>query len=514
MNWIPCCYRKLFVRVAIVLIVTTAPTFVRSAEPQAAIRVTLPQAFSDQPLNGRLYVFVSQSGGEPRFGPNWFQPEPFFAKDVLFKPGAQHVIDDTADHFPDRLSKLPPGKYRIQALFDHEFYSASPAHGVGNFYSDVVELEVKENSVSSELTLQHTVKATAIPQREWLHVVDYRSELLSDFFQRDVEDRAVVVLPRSYLQYPKRRYPVLFIVSGFGGTSANMAAGFVNQAPEVPNDEIDAIRVLLSGECKWGHHVYADSATNGPRGKVLTEELIPLIDRKFRTVASPNARFLSGHSSGGWSSLWLQITYPDHFGGTWSTSPDPVDFRDYQASDLYAVPPVSIYFDEQGAKKPIARQGRTPVLWYPDFGKMDDCLGRGGQLRSFEAVFSPLGSDGLPLKMWDRRDGRVDPKVAQAWARYDISRTLRESWPTLGPRLQGKIHVLMGELDTFYLEGATRLLKQVLEELGSDAQVTMVEGADHGSVLNRNVLAGHRREMRDRYLQYFDLDGNSLLARP
>ncbi len=37
----------------------------------------------------------------------------------------------------------------------------------------------------------------------------------------------------------------------------------------------------------------------------------------------------SGHSSGGWSSLWLQIEHPEVFGGVWSLAPDPVDFRDF-----------------------------------------------------------------------------------------------------------------------------------------------------------------------------------------
>ena len=104
----------------------------------------------------------------------------------------------------------------------------------------------------------------------------------------------------------------------------------------VPREDGEAefIRVLMTGECKWGHHVYADSETNGPRGQAVIEELIPRIDEMFRTVADPRARMVGGHSSGGWSSLWLQVRYPDAFGGVWSTSPDPVDFRDYQQSNL------------------------------------------------------------------------------------------------------------------------------------------------------------------------------------
>jgi S-formylglutathione hydrolase FrmB len=259
--------------------------------------------------------------------------------------------------------------------------------------------------------------------------------------------------------------------------------------------------VTLSGDCKWGHHVYADSATNGPRGAALVNELIPRIDADFRTVAEPSARFLTGHSSGGWSSLWLQVTYPDMFGGVWSSSPDPVDFRDWQQVDLYADPPLSLYVDEQGQRRPIARQGTMPVLWYESFAKMDDALGRGGQLRSFEAVFSPLGKDGLPRRLWDRRNGRIDPEVAKAWEPYDIRLVLERHWAELAPKLAGKLHVTTGSIDTFYLEGAVRRLAESLKALGSDAEVTVVEGKDHANLLTPEFFQTIRRQMSEAFLR-------------
>ena len=92
---------------------------------------------------------------------------------------------------------------------------------------------------------------------------------------------------------------------------------------------------------------------------------------------------------------------------------------------------------------------------------MEDVIGDGGQLRSFEAVFSPLGPDGRPRRLWDRNTGAIDPEVAHAWEAYDIRLVLERNWPTLGPKLAGKLHVFTGALDTFYLEGAVRLLKAV-----------------------------------------------------
>jgi hypothetical protein len=491
-------------------ICTTAASSAQEPSPVAhAFKIKLSESVAKEPITGRLYLFFSQRDrGEPRMGPNWFSPEPFFAKEVsALAPGATAVIDDSADGFPAEISKIKPGKYRVQALLDHDIYYPSPSSGVGNLFSEVAEVEIGETPAAMELTLDKVVQAPSWAPKEWIKPIAYKSELLSKHFQRDFEDRAVVILPKSYTEKPDRRYPVVYEVSGFGGSLQSMARPFQNAPPAAAEGELDYIRVMLSGECKWGHHVYADSAINGPRGRVLTEELIPLIDREFRTVAHERGRFVKGHSSGGWSSLWLQVTYPDVFGGVWSTAPDPVDFRDYQQSNLYADPPESIYYFANGDKKPLARRGTTPAIWYPDFAKMDDVLGKGGQLRSFEAVFSPLDEQGLPKKMWDRKTGKVDPSTAESWKAYDINLVLKNNWAKLSPKLAGKIHVTMGELDTFYLNGATALLKQTLSDLKSDAQVEMVPGKDHGSVITPELRARQKREMLDAYTKYYDLEG-------
>lgn len=487
------------------------PTTEKAAERKIEVVVVLPAEAAPKPLDGRLFVFTTQRGGEPMRGPNWFSPEPFYGVDFdQWKPGTEFVVDDTADAFPVPLSELPAGKYRIQALLDQDFYFPSPSDGVGNLYSDPIDVEIKDGEAQRVLlTLDHKVESSPWPESDRVQLLEYRSELLSDFHGRDVMDRVAVVLPPGYQDHPDRRYPVLYEISGFGGTLPSMARRYIRGTPAAAEEgEAEMIRVLMTGECKWGHHVYADSATNGPRGQSTIEELIPLIDKKYRTVADPRARFVGGHSSGGWSSLWLQVRYPDAFGGVWSTSPDPVDFRDYQQSNLYADPPESIYFFKDHEKKPLARRGDTPIVWYPDFAKMDDCLKRGGQLRSFEAVFSPRGEDGEPLQMWDRETGAVNPAVIEAWKDYDISLRLRTNWDELGPKLAGKLHVTMGDLDTFYLEGATILLKQVLEDLGSDAQVVIIPGASHGSYLgDPGFQEKQRQEMSDQYFKHFNVEG-------
>jgi pimeloyl-ACP methyl ester carboxylesterase len=477
-------------------------TFVaRTIATAAKFEVTLDPRVASQPVSGRLYVFLSQRGtAEPRFGPDWFHPEPFFRIDVQdFRAGTSQALGDSAAAFPDRLSRIPPGRYRAQAVLANDIYSCEPGKGVGNLFSRVVEVQLSGQVDKLPIALDQRIEEKRFPDVKWIKEVAIKSDLLTKFHHREVIERAAVVLPAAYFEQTDRRFPVIYVVPWFGGSYREALQVFAAQPPRADEGEEDFIRVMLDGQCEWGHHVYADSATNGPRGEALIREMSPEIDRQFRTVAKSGGRFVAGHSSGGWSSLWLQVTYPDTFGGVWSTSPDPVDFRDYQRIDLYADPPQNMYRDSQNQRRPIARRGETPVLWYDTFTKMDDVLGRGGQLRSFEAAFSPLGADGLPRRLWDRSSGRIDPEVAKAWQPYDIRLKLERNWSALEPQLRGKLHIRTGSLDTFYLEGAVARLAETLKQLGSDAQVTIVPGADHNTVLTPDYFRQSRREMSEAF---------------
>jgi hypothetical protein len=468
-------------------------------------RVRLDAAVADEAITGRLFVFLSErTRGEPRLGPNWFRPEPFFARDVTaFEPGTSRGIDDSADAFPEQLSKLPAGRYRVQALLAHSFYSPHPGRAEGNLYSAVQDVELDPASSGTvDLVLDRVVPPQPFPEEPWWKEIVIRSELLSRFHGREVIQRASVVLPPSYDNEPERRYPVICVVPAFGGSHRGGQWSMLSGPREAAEGEVEFIRVQLSGQCLWGHHEYANGQTNGPRGDALVEELIPHVDGSFRTMAAPTARFLTGHSSGGWSSLWLQVNYPDVFGGAWASAPDPVDFSDFMQIDLYADPPLSMYHDAEGNRRPLARRGTEPMMWFEPFTRMDDCLGRGGQLRSFEAVFSPRGPDGEPRRLWDRATGRIDPEVARAWRKYDIRLLLEENWATLGPKLKGKLHVVVGELDTFYLEGAVRRLAEVLDRLKSDAQIEILPGKDHRTVLTEAEREKRRRQMSEAFLKH------------
>jgi S-formylglutathione hydrolase FrmB len=485
-------------------------TILLFAEPAVAgdyeFRVSLSETARREPYSGRVYLFFSKEGNkEPRQGPDWFHPEPFVALYVEnWKPGEHLALGTSSGNrllvFPRPLAELDLSGQRVQAVARFNPFERRIGTGPGNGYSVVASVvAATAGSPPLDLTIDKLIAERPFPENKWFKLAQVRSRLLSDFHGREIAVRGGVLLPASYYDQPDRRYPVIFEIPGFGGTH-------MMRSPTEPLEEhnaggVEFLRVTLDPSCPLGHHVFADSANNGPVGEALVTEFIPEFDRQFRTIAAPTARFLTGHSSGGWSSLWLQVTYPEVFGGTWSTSPDPVDFRDFQRINLYRLGE-NMYRDSAGNRRPLARFGDQVALWYDDFDRMEEVLGYGGQLHSFEAVFSPRAADGRPVRVWDRNSGAIDAVKGSEWKKYDIRLILERRWSELGPKLAGKLHVFQGELDTFYLDGATRLLKESLTALHSDAVVEMLPGKSHFDLITPDLSARMRREIVESYLKH------------
>jgi S-formylglutathione hydrolase FrmB len=448
----------------------------------AKVNITFPVEALATPFSGRVVVFFGPANGEPRFGPDWFSPSPMLGQDVKgAKPGVQFTVDsDKAITFPREFSTAKAGTYQVQAVLDRNLGGRTVGNSPGNLYSKPKTVEFDPlKPLALDLICDQVVVEQKFRDTELVKEFKLESKLLSAFYGRPTWMKAAVALPEGYEQGQK--YPVMYEVPGFGGThfgwSGRKTVGGTVRAGE------KFIGVLLNPDCPTGHSVFADSANNGPWGAALTQELIPALEKAYPAVGQPAGRFVGGHSSGGWSSLWLQVTYPDFFGGVWSTSPDQVDFRAFQIPNLY-LDSSNMFFKSDGTRVPIARVGDKPVLFTQDFSDMERPLGRGEQLGSFEGVFSPKEKDGQPASLWDRKTGAFDPLVVKAFEKFDISLILRKNWATLGPKLVGKVHVYMGDTDTFYLDGAVRLLQKELKALGSDAMVEIFPG-DHGSVMTK-----------------------------
>ncbi|MDX9912489.1 MAG: alpha/beta hydrolase-fold protein [Phycisphaerales bacterium] len=445
-----------------------------------SFNVTLGEDALDHPYTGRIYVALSTPGGaKPRDAMHeWFNPPPVFAMDVdRLHPGASVIVGPGILSHPTPMDQLPPGAYTAQAILRIDPDSPKPGQGAGDLVSGVVTFEVVEGEEHRvELLVEHAIPPQEFKETDRVRLFEQRSELLSAFHGRDVFNRAAVILPERYAEQPERTWPVVYWIGGFGGSHRD-ALWTLPMISQIEGAS-EILWVVPDATCYWGHSVFADSTTNGPRGRALIEEMIPAIESSFRGAQSPQHRYVSGISSGGWASLWLQVTYPDAFAGVWSHCPDPIDFHDFQQIDLYEGAS-SMFVDAGGDDRPVARRGDQVVLHYRDFVARENVLGPGGQIRSFEAVFSPLAPEGTPARMFDPETGEIDHGVAETWRPYDISNTLRTKWPELESHLAGKLHVIAGEVDNFYLEGPVESLKEWAEAHDVPADIQIIPGMGH-----------------------------------
>ena len=479
-----------------------------SAQPAHAaerirFRVSINAALAPEPVSGRLLIFMTnQTKSLEIIEPDFLNPSSVFLTGVEvhnLEPGKTIEVDPDALAFPGPFSTAAAGDYQIMALLDVNHSYTYDGTGGGDLYSkvSVVPHLNPASSPTIELTLTEVVPERKVSDTDSVKLITYESPSLTAFWGRPMEMQAGVVLPPSYGKSASQRYPTVYMVHGYGGnhlTAWRAGPSLIKKMSDGTTPEM--IYVFLNASFSLGHHVFADSVNNGPWGHALTTEFIPYLEKQFRMDAQSRGRFLNGHSSGGWSTLWLQVNYPDVFGGTWSTSPDPVDFREFTGPDLTKTPPQNFYRGADGKTYNLVRYHGREIMTLRDYALLERVEGYfGGQMASFEAVFSPRGPDGQPMPLFDRDTGRIDPYVQKAWERYDINRLLRQNWATLGPKLRGKINIIVGTADTFHLEKAVYLLRDTLKTLGSDARIEFIEGRDHFDLYQGGLAERIAREM-------------------
>ena len=478
-----------------------ANAFTASAAERLRFKVGVIATHAPQPVSGRLLIFMTNQEKPLRMiEPDFMNPRSVWIAAVEvhnLEAGKSIEIDPDALSFPAPFSTAPKGDYQFMALLDVDHSYTYDGAGDGDLYSEVA-LKRNLNPASTqpvELTL--TMGSGTALDTKTIKLVNFESPSLTKFWGRPIQMQAGVVLPPSYTKAARARYPTVYSVHGYGGSHLTAwKKGFELQRQMAEGKVPEMIYVFLNAKFTLGHHVFADSVNNGPWGHALTTEFIPYLEKQFRMDGVVRGRLLTGHSSGGWSTLWLQVNYPNVFGGTWSTSPDPVDFHKFPGPDLTRTPPQNFYRGADGVPYNLVRYQGREIMTLEDYAHLERVLGNfGGQMASFDAVFSPRGADGQPMPLFDRDTGRIDPFVQKAWERYDISRILRQNWTRLGPALRGKLHIIVGTADTFHLEEAAYLLRDTLKALGSDATFEFVEGRDHFDLYEGGLSERIAREM-------------------
>lgn len=431
---------------------------------------------------GRLLLFAQKAGDEA--APASVSADPFFKKDNFvaarevagLKAGSRLAFYPGDQAYPQAIDRLPAGDYWVQALLDRDHSYAYSGRGAGDVLSQVVRVTLPAAAGPASLMLDQVVPPRAsywerpdgkpMFSDETRAIVESRvtpfalhSKALSAFSGLPRQIQGFVMTPPDY-DKEKRRYPVVYFTHGFQAGMASLADSAAGVLSQTGNKRLPPmIWVFVDQSLASGTHEFADSANNGPWATALTQELLPEIDRSYRTDRKAG-RFLMGHSSGGWAALWLQVNYPRLFRGAFATSPDFLDFSGFGTLDLT---------DPKAVKTDLAME------------QMEEVLGEyGGQMQSFEWVFSPRGADGRPMRLYDRQTGQLDRAVAGYWlAHYDLSRIVRQRWAAQKADLNGKLHIYVGDKDEFQLDAGVRKFESALNDVGAKASVNYVPGKGH-----------------------------------
>ena len=496
-----------------------------AAEPvRLRVAVSYPESLAKGPLDGRLLLLLSTDpSAEPRFqisDTDVAKSQQVFGIDVLgWKPGEAKSFDASVLGYPaEALSDVKAGRYHVQALLHvYETFRRADGHVVklpmdrgegqqwnrapGNLLSTPTEIAIDPARAETlRVELDKAIPEIAPPaDTKFVKHIKIQSERLTKFWGRPMHLGAVVLLPAGFDEHPQARYPLAVFHGHFPYTMDDF-----REQPADPNVKCEySERFHL--DCynriqqELGHQLYKDltaadfprflvveiqhanpyyddsyavnSQNLGPYGDAIQYELVPEIEKRFRGIGQGWARFLYGGSTGGWEALAVQTFYPDEWNGCWAACPDPIDFRAYMTTDIYS--DKNAYWQE-GAFGRIARPSHRNYLGHvsatiESSNRAELVLGTksrsGGQFDIWEAVYAPVGADGYPKRLWDKRTGVIDPAVAAfAKENYDLRYILQRDWSKgLGKKLQGKVNIYVGDMDNYYLNNAVYLTEDFLK---------------------------------------------------
>ncbi len=511
----------------------------RSSKTEIMFEVSWDADLAEEAQHGRLMILLSQDdSAEPRFQiHDGTQTQMVFGIDVHdWRPGAHIAVTDTAFGYPiEKLSSIPEGRYRVQALLNrYEKFDLSTGHTVwlppdkgegqqwnrksGNFYSEPRSITVTKDNGTLSIVMDKKIQPIEPSENsKYIKHVKMTSELLTEFWGRPVELGAHVLLPEGFDEHPEARYPLIV----FHGHYPHDFGGFRTTPPDPDEEPVYSERFGIEGyniiEQQEAYDFYkawtssdfprviiieiqhptpyyddsyaVNSASQGPYGDAITYELIPYIEEQFRGIGEGWSRFLYGGSTGGWEALAAQVFYPDEYNGCFAACPDPIDFRAYCLVNIYEDKNAYNY---PGQFKSLLVPGMRDYLGHISStvkGQNHRELALGTKSRSgqqwdiWEAVYSPQGEDGYPVRLWDKYTGDINPEVAAYWKEhYDLRYILERDWEEIGPKLQGKIHIYCGDMDNFYLNNAVYLMEEFLESTDNpyyEGEVDYGDRAEH-----------------------------------
>jgi hypothetical protein len=461
--------------------------------------IRVPASVRSEPLTGRVYVIITKDNKSDPHTQVARVGTPLFGHDVeQLAPGAAAVVSgmDLGTPVFD-MADIPPGDYWVEPfvnvysefkradghvlwMHDDHWEGQNWARSPGNIYGTArkIHLDTKSKTVI-KLVADHVIPPIVVPpDNAYVQRFKFKSPSLTKFWGRPIYLGATVLLPRDYktstISYPVNYLQGHFSIKapyGFEAApgSRNAAAGQAFHHEWVSDKFPRMLVVTFQHPTPYFDDSYAvNSVNSGPYGDAIMKELIPEIEKRYRVIKEPWARWLSGGSTGGWESLALQIYHPDFFGGTWSSCPDPATFTDVEGVNMYKdvnafykqysdwqLTPTVNSREVNGAIRQTAQQ-----RYWMEFVNGTHGRSGTGQQDVWQATWGPIGADGYFKPAVDSRTGEIDHSVTDSWREhYDLLYYLQRHWSTVGPKLVDKIHVYVGNMDSFFLDRATRELQ-------------------------------------------------------
>ncbi len=156
---------------------------------------------ANEPLSGRLLIFMKKDNGKPTdgFGPDMADPEAVYVSGTEvanLTAGKPIEINADALSFPAAFSAAPAGDYLVFALLDRDHSYTYNGPGAGDVYAKVVKMTMP--SSGTELTLDKAMPERKIDVPANARLIEFESPMLSAFWGRPIMMKASVILPPSY----------------------------------------------------------------------------------------------------------------------------------------------------------------------------------------------------------------------------------------------------------------------------------------------------------------------------
>ena len=153
-----------------------------------------------------------------------------------------------------------------------------------------------------------------------VHGPSLEGNLEGDPAERDV----FVYLPPSYAVNRSQRFPVLYLLHGYGRVAETWVQ-FIGMPGSMDNGIAkgttkEMIVVMPDANTKYGGSMYSSSPTTGDWETYITHDLVSYIDSHYRTIAARESRGLAGHSMGGYGVWRIGMKHPELYASIYSLS--------------------------------------------------------------------------------------------------------------------------------------------------------------------------------------------------